>query len=116
AWLGGPLAFGLDWLEWLTRTHPLLPLALAAIALAWRRRGRALGMVGLVLLAHPLAMAVLAPYRGPGFQEGRYSIHLLPVGLLLLAVALGPWEGHARAAWLVRVVYLAVALVTLAPA
>jgi len=118
-WLERPLAFGLDWLEWLTRTHPLLPLALAAIALAWRRRGRALGMVGLVLLAHPLAMAVLAPYRGPGFQEGRYSIHLLPVGLLLLASAwsdIAPAYGGARAASLVRVVYLAVALVTLAPA
>jgi len=115
-WLERPLAFGLDWLAWLARTHPLLPLALPAIVLAWRWRGRALGVVGLVLLAHPLAMAVLAPYRGPGFQEGRYSIHLLPVGLLMLAVALGPWEGHARAAWLVRVVYLAVALVTLAPA
>src|SRR5437660_1225920 len=91
-WLERPLAFGLDWLTWLTRTHPLLPLALAAIALAWRRRGRALGMVGLVLLAHPLAMAVLAPYRGPGFQEGRYSIHLLPGAFLMLAVAFGPWR------------------------
>ena len=149
-WLERPLAFGLDWLTWLTRTHPLLPLAPAAIVLAWHRRGRALGMVGLVLLAHPLAMAVLAPYRGPGFQEGRYSIHLLPVAFLMLAVAFGPWRravasslkemgGHemaphpppapnapapngaptrtsARAASLVGVVYLAVALVTLAPA
>src|SRR3989442_1097121 len=81
-------------------------LALPAIALAGRgseepsgssppnrrRGGRALGIVGLVLLAHPLAMAVLAPYRGPGFQEGRYSIHLLPVALLLLAVVFGPWR------------------------
>ena len=118
-WLERPLAFGLDWLAWLARTHPLLPLALPAIVLAWRWRGRALGVVGLVLLAHPLAMAVLAPYRGPGFQEGRYSIHLLPVGLLLLASAwsdIAPAYGGARAASLVRVVYLAVALVTLAPA
>ena len=156
-WLERPLAFGLDWLTWLTRTHPLLPLALPAIVLVWRRRGRALGMVGLVLLAHPLAMAVLAPYRGPGFQEGRYSIHLLPVAFLILGVAFGPWRravasslkemgghemapdpppapnvapaaniaparnsapirGGARAASLVRVVYLAVAIVTLAPA
>jgi arabinofuranosyltransferase len=118
-WLERPLAFSLDWLTWLTRTHPLLPLALAAIVLVWRRRGRALGMVGLVLLAHPLAMAVLAPYRGPGFQEGRYSIHLLPVALLLLATAwtdIAPTRGGARAASLGGVVYLAVALVTLAPA
>jgi len=127
-WLERPLAFGLDWLTWLARTHPLLPLALVAIVLAWRRRGRALGMVGLVLLAHPLAMAVLAPYRGPGFQEGRYSIHLLPVALLMLAVAFGPWANIAparnraptrcggRAASLALALYLAVALVTLAPA
>ena len=164
-WLDRPLAFGVEWLVWLTSTHPLLPLALPAIALAWRgseepsgssppnrrRGGRALGIVGLVLLAHPLAMAVLAPYRGPGFQEGRYSIHLLPVALLLLAVVFGPWReavasslkemggpemapptspardtGSARnrvsvrnsalAASLARVLYLAVALVALAPA
>jgi len=39
----------------------------------------------------------LAPYRGPGFQEGRYSIHLLPVALLLLAVAsTGPWRHAVR--------------------
>ena len=142
-WLDRPLAFGVEWLVWLTSTHPLLPLALPAIALAWRgseepsgssppnrrRGGRALGIVALVLLAHPLAMAVLAPYRGPGFQEGRYSIHLLPVALLLLAVVFGPWReavasslnrvsvrNSALAASLARVLYLAVALVALAPA
>jgi hypothetical protein len=124
-WLERPGAFGGEWLEWLWHTHPLLPLALPAIALAWRRAGRALGIAGLVLLAHPLAMALLAPYRGPAFQEGRYSIHLLPVGLLMLAVALGPWRRPpapsrkamgALAASVARVVYLAAALVALAPA
>jgi len=111
-WLDRPLAFGIEWLAWLVRTHPLLPLALPAIVLAWRR-SRALGIVGLVLLAHPLAMAILAPYRGPGFQEGRYSIHLLPVAILMLTVA----AVHSRRATLmssIRVVYLAAALVTLA--
>jgi len=119
-WLTRPLAFGLEWLGWLTRTHPLLPLALPALALAWWRRGsdgsragRALGVVGLVLVAHPLAMAVLAPYRGPGFQEGRYSTHLLPVALLMLATA---WDARTRAASIARVLYLAIALVILAPA
>ena len=34
-----------------------------------------------VLLPHPLAMALLAPYRAPSFQEGRYSIHLFPLAL-----------------------------------
>jgi hypothetical protein len=145
-WLERPGAFGLEWLAWLVRTHPLLPLALPAVLLAWRRGARALGVVGLVLLAHPLAMALLAPYRGPGFQEGRYSIHLLPVALLVLAVTSSrPWHrvvasshidmgGHemaphtppirniarfanlALAASAARVLYLAVALVALAPA
>ncbi len=32
-------------------------------------------------------MALLAPYRAPSFQEGRYSIHLLP---LALVVAIAP--------------------------
>ncbi|MGH7304955.1 MAG: hypothetical protein ACRELZ_16865, partial [Candidatus Rokuibacteriota bacterium] len=51
--------------------------------------GRALGLVTLALLAHPIGMALFAPYRGPAFQEGRYSIHLLPLVVLTLAVALG---------------------------
>ncbi|MBI3635500.1 MAG: hypothetical protein HY216_04675, partial [Candidatus Rokubacteria bacterium] len=38
----------------------------------------------------PLGMALLAPYRGPAFQEGRYSIHVLPIVLVTLAVTLGP--------------------------
>ena len=50
------------------------------------RGGRAAGVPALVLVLHPLGMALLAPYRGPGFQEGRYSIHLLP---LAVAVAAG---------------------------
>jgi arabinofuranosyltransferase len=119
-WIDRPLAFASEWIVWLARTHPLLPLALPLIALAWRR-SRALGLVGLVLLVHPLAMAILAPYRGPGFQEGRYSIHLLPVALLVLAAA---WTTVAdrfeprrvALASALRVLYLAVALVTLVPA
>ena len=70
--------------------------------------------------AHPIAMAVLAPYRGPGFQEGRYSIHLLPVALLLVATAwTAPTSSAARWAVLLsplRLLYLAMALVTLVPA
>jgi hypothetical protein len=119
-WIDRPLAFASEWIIWLARTHPLLPLALPLIAVAGRR-SRALGLVGLVLLVHPLAMALLAPYRGPGFQEGRYSIHLLPVAMLVLAAA---WttvaerlqSRRALLASAVGVVYLAVALVTLVPA
>src|SRR5207247_29843 len=79
-----PWTFLRDWVRGLATTHWLLPIALtAALATAWRQRNRALAVPGLVLLAHPLAMALLAPYRGPEFQEGRYSLHLLPLALVV---------------------------------
>jgi len=137
-----PWEFSRDWVAWLARTHWLLPLALApAIVLAWIRHGRVLGVPALGLLVHPLGMALLAPYRGPGFQEGRYSAHVLPLAMIVLAVALGTGAvgatvvaGPARPAWTVGglrkmlrgsdsaysrarviavVLYLAVALATL---
>ncbi len=89
-WIWRPWTFLTGWIGWLTATHWLLPLALVpGLVFAWRRAGRALGAVALALLAHPFGMALLAPYRGPAFQEGRYSIHLLPLVALTLAVALG---------------------------
>jgi len=92
-WIWRPWTFLTEWIGWLTATHWLLPLALVpGLVLAWRRAGRALGAVSLALLAHPFGMALLAPYRGPAFQEGRYSIHLLPLATLTLAVALGGRE------------------------
>ena len=114
-WIDRPLAFCVEWLRWLARTHPLLPLALPAIALAWRR-SRAIGIVGLVLLAHPLAMALLAPYRGPAFQEGRYSIHLLPIALLVLTAAWVSVDSRPLVARWAGTAYLALALVALVPA
>ena len=88
--VGRPLTFLKEWIVWLGTIHWLLPVALIpALVLTWQRAGRALGLVSLVLVAHPLGMALLAPYRGPAFQEGRYSIHLLPLAVLILAVALG---------------------------
>jgi hypothetical protein len=67
-----------------------LPLLLApALVLAWVRHGRVLGVPALALLIHPLGTALLAPYRGPGFQEGRYSMHVLPLAMVLLAAAVG---------------------------
>ncbi|MBI1736310.1 MAG: hypothetical protein HYR51_14145 [Candidatus Rokubacteria bacterium] len=87
-WLRRPWEFLSAWLGWLAATHWLLPLAVVpGIALAWWRAGRRLGLVALALLAHPLAMALLAPYRDPAFQEGRYSMHLLPLAFVALAVA-----------------------------
>jgi len=89
-WLSRPAEFFGGWVSWLWTTDWLLPLALlVALVLVWRRPGRALALPALALIAHPLAMALFAPYRSPGFQEGRYSIHLLPVAFVVLAVALG---------------------------
>jgi hypothetical protein len=88
-------------------------LALApALALTWRRPGRALALPALVILAHPLGMALLAPYRGPAFQEGRYSMHLLPVVFVVLAVAFGR-SGTVAARRIAFAAYLLSALVTL---
>jgi arabinofuranosyltransferase len=112
-WLTRPRDFSLEWLRWLLTTHPLLPLALPAIVLAWRRRERALGMVGLALIAHPLAMALLAPYRGPAFQEGRYSTHLLPLAVIVLGATAGK---ALRPKPAMLVVVLVASLVALAPA
>jgi hypothetical protein len=100
-----------EWIHWLWRVDAMLPLLLLP-GLWWlaRRRVRAALVPACVLLAHPLAMALLAPYRGPGFQEGRYSIHLLPVALVVAVVPLaglrttyrgdaGPGPGRS-ASWL----------------
>jgi hypothetical protein len=109
-----PWTFALEWLGWLWRTHAFLPLAtLPALPLAWRQ-DRRLGIVGLALLAHPLGMALVAPFRGPGFQEGRYSIHLLPLALILLAVGLGGVIERRRG--IAVGLWLALALWTLLPA
>lgn len=111
-WIVRPWRFGVAWVAWLGRTHWLLPLALipgmVAVAL---RAGRRLAVPALSLLAHPIGMALLAPYRDPGFQEGRYSIHLLPLAVLVLAVGLSPLRPVTRRTVLVG--YLAIALITL---
>jgi hypothetical protein len=59
-------------------------------------------------------MALLAPYRGPGFQEGRYSIHLLPLALVVVAAGIGTALTSRRRA--VAMAWLALALWTLVPA
>ena len=110
-----PWAFLREWASWLALTHVLLPLVLVpAIVLVWRRGGRAIGVAALALLAHPLGMALLAPYRGPGFQEGRYSIHLLPLAIVVVAVGLGAALQRRRRVALLA--WLALALWALVPA
>lgn len=83
-----PEAFLWSWVTWLGQANLALPvLAAAGAGLLARRRGRR-AWPAAILLLHPLAMALLAPYRGPGFQEGRYSAHLLPLAVSLGCVGL----------------------------
>jgi hypothetical protein len=108
-------AFAGEWVGWLFRTHVLLPVAvLVGVVGAWLRRGRSLGLPALLLAIQPLAMAVLAPYRGPGFQEGRYVLHVLPIALVALAVTLG--RPSRRLVVGGGLAALALSLVTLGPA
>ncbi len=89
-----PGRFGVEWLDWLWSVNVLLPFLIpVGLWFLWRRWGRTVALPASVLLAHPIGMALLAPYRGPGFQEGRYSIHLLP---LAIAVAVAGLAGLAR--------------------
>jgi hypothetical protein len=114
-WLSRPAEFFGAWIGWLWTTDWLLPLVLLpAVVLVWRRPGRALAVPALALVAHPLAMALGAPYRDPAFQEGRYSIHLLPVAFVVLAVALGPRLTRPRLG--LAVLYLGLAAAALVPA
>ena len=86
-----PWQFETEWVRWLWRVDALLPLLLLP-GLWWlgRHVGRAALVPASVLVLHPLAMALLAPYRAPSFQEGRYSIHLLPLALVVAVVPLDP--------------------------
>jgi hypothetical protein len=86
-----PWQFEIEWARWLWQVDVLLPL-LVLPGLWWlgRHRGRGAAVPASILLLHPIAMALLAPYRGPGFQEGRYSIHLLPLAFVVAVASLTP--------------------------
>lgn len=105
-----PREFLTDWTAWLVSTHWLLLLAFPAIVVVGWRVGRRLALPALALVLHPLAMALLAPYREPSFQEGRYSMHLLPVAFVLLAMAAPRGERVRRP---IAVVWLVLALLLL---
>jgi hypothetical protein len=113
ALVGRPWEYARAWIVWLGTTHWLLPLALVPGFWLASRACRPLGIAALALVAHPLGMALLAPYRDPSFQEGRYSAHLLPLALVLVALGIGATGRWRRGA---IVAYLTVALVMLVPA
>jgi hypothetical protein len=80
------IAFLVEWGVVLARDHLALP-ALVVVGLAAGRAGR-LRWLAAALLLHPVAMALIAPYRGPGFQSGRYSSHLLPLAVVVALIGL----------------------------
>jgi hypothetical protein len=94
--VGGYLA---EWGGLLLADHPALPALAVVGALALRHR--ALGLLAAALVLHPIALALLAPYRGPAFQTGRYSAHLLPLLAVLALAGLAALLGArgARPAW-----------------
>ena len=122
---GRPWRFEAEWAAWLVSVDVLLPiLILPGLWMLWRRHGRSALLPASILLLHPLGMALLAPYRGPAFQEGRYSIQLLPLAICVAVTALSPsdqgwlrraivvlfltasvvplWSGAGRYAWAVQ--------------
>jgi arabinofuranosyltransferase len=80
-------AFLVEWGGALLQDHVALP-ALVAVGLVVGRASR-LRWVMAALVLHPVAMALVAPYRGPSFQTGRYSSHLLPLAVVVAFVGLG---------------------------
>jgi hypothetical protein len=114
-WLARPWEYVRAWAACLHESHPLLALTLVpGIVLAWKRVGPSLGIPALTLVAHPVGMALLAPYRAPDFQEGRYSTHLLPLAIVVAAVGLGPLVAARR--WLTLLVVVALSAHGLPPA
>lgn len=79
-------AYLVEWVGRLAEDHAALP-ALALAGLVVLRRSRLRWLV-LALVLHPVVVAVLAPYRGPAFQTGRYSSHLLPLAVVAALAAL----------------------------
>jgi hypothetical protein len=79
-----PWQFEREWIAWLASVNLLLPiLILPGLWVLWRRGGRYWALARLHSSRHPVGMALIAPYRGPAFQEGRYSIQLLPLAMVV---------------------------------
>jgi arabinofuranosyltransferase len=81
------LEYAGEWARFLVNDHVALPL-LGLVGLAVLRRSR-IRWLPWALVLHPIAMALVAPYRGPAFQTGRYSAHLLPLAVVVGAAGLG---------------------------
>ncbi len=119
ALLDRPWRFLVEWVSWLVSVNlPLTVLVPLGWAFLWRRSGRRAALPVLVLVLHPIGMALLAPYRDPSFQEGRYSIHLLPLVIAVGTSALAIYRQRffLQARGVAAVVLVGAALWTLGPA
>jgi hypothetical protein len=110
-----PWRFLVDWVGFLWTQHPLLPFLVPVGLLSLARQGRALLVPALILVAHPIGMALLAPYRGPSFQEGRYSAHLVPLAVVAALAGIS-WLWRERGRQWVIAGWLCLTLVSLWPA
>jgi hypothetical protein len=74
-------AYVSQWGQVLFHDHVALPvlLVLGLVAL----RASPLRWLAAALVLHPILTALVAPYRGPAFQSGRYSSHLLPLAVVV---------------------------------
>jgi len=116
ALLGRPWQFTVEWVQWLGLANILLPIAIPlGLWALWRKFGRA-ALPAAVLILHPLGMALLAPFRGPGFQEGRYSIQLLPLAIVVAIAGLYGVMAGPRIRALAGVLFLAASVAGLGPA
>jgi arabinofuranosyltransferase len=112
-----PWRFVEEWVSWLGLVDVLLPLLVpVGLAVLWYRGDRRVGLPALALLLHPIGMALLAPYRGPGFQEGRYSIHLLPLAIVVAGIGLGVVPRRRRLRAVAMALFLAAAVAAVGPA
>ena len=111
-----PWQFEREWVGWLASVNVLLPvLIVPGLWMLWRRYGRAGVVPASILILHPLGMALLAPYRGPAFQEGRYSIQLLPLAVAVALMALLPLVSVARSRPIVGRAFCALLVITCVP-
>ncbi|HEV8438540.1 MAG TPA: hypothetical protein VGT40_10635 [Methylomirabilota bacterium] len=111
-----PLRFEAEWVGWLWATNVLLPLLiLPGLAVLGYRHGRWV-IPATVLILHPVGMALLAPAGGPAFQEGRYSIHLLPLAIAVAAIGLDVLAGARRLRPAALALFLVASVVAVLPA
>jgi hypothetical protein len=112
-----PWRFEAEWIAWLFTVNALLPaLVVAGLAVLWHRCGRAAALPATILLLHPIGVALFAPYRGPGFQEGRYSIHLLPLAIVVSLVGLRAFARWPRVRHAIIALFMAGSVISLPPA